>query len=138
MVTLLTGKKGSGKTKKLIQLANEAVAASSGNVVVVEKGTKLTYDVTHKARLIDTDQYHVSGYDVLFGFLSGICAGNYDVTDIIVDSTFKICPEALDGLEAFVKKVSDLADSSETKITLLISAAEEDLPAGINAVCEKV
>lgn len=138
MVTLLTGKKGSGKTKKLIQLANEAVAASSGNVVVVEKGTKLTYDVTHKARLIDTDQYHVSGYDVLFGFLSGICAGNYDVTDILVDSTFKICPEANDGLEAFVKKVSALADSSETKITLLISAAEEDLPAGINAVCEKV
>jgi energy-coupling factor transporter ATP-binding protein EcfA2 len=138
MVTLLTGKKGSGKTKKLIQLANEAVAASSGNVVVVEKGLKLTYDVTHKARLIDTDQYGINGYDVLFGFLSGICAGNYDVTDILVDGTFKICPDGVDGLEEFVKKVSALADTAETKITLLISAAEEDLPVGINAVCEKV
>ncbi len=138
MVTLLTGKKGSGKTKKLIQLANEAVAASSGNVVVVEKGTKLTYDVTHKARLIDTDHYEIKGYDMLFGFLSGICAGNYDVTDILVDSTFKICPESLDGIEEFVKKISALADTAETKITLLISAAEEDLPVGINAVCEKV
>ena len=77
MVTLLIGKKGSGKTKKLIQLANEAVAASQGNVVVIEKGAKLTYDVTHKARLIDTDQYMISGYDTLFGFVSGICAGNY-------------------------------------------------------------
>ncbi|MGN0477051.1 MAG: hypothetical protein ACI4HM_06895 [Ruminococcus sp.] len=138
MVTLLTGKKGSGKTKKLIQIANEAVAASSGNVVVVEKGSKLTYDVTHKARLIDTDHYSVNGYDMLFGFLSGICAGNYDVTDILVDGTFKICPEGVDGLEAFVKKVSTLADDTETKITFLISAAEEDLPVGINAVCEKV
>ena len=138
MVTLLTGKKGSGKTKKLIQIANEAVAASSGNVVVVEKGSKLTYDVTHKARLIDTDHYKVSGYDMLFGFLSGICAGNYDVTDILVDGTFKICPEGIDGLEAFVKNVSTLADDTETKITFLISAAEEDLPVGINAVCEKV
>ena len=138
MVTLLTGKKGSGKTKKLIQIANEAVAASSGNVVVVEKGSKLTYDVTHKARLIDTDHYKVSGYEMLFGFLSGICAGNYDVTDILVDGTFKICPEGIDGLEAFVKKVSALADDTETKITFLISTAEEDLPVGINAVCEKV
>ena len=138
MVTLLTGKKGSGKTKKLIQIANEAVAASSGNVVVVEKGSKLTYDVTHKARLIDTDHYNVSGYEMLFGFLSGICAGNYDVTDILVDGTFKICPEGIDGLEAFVKKVSTLADDTETKITFRISAAEEDLPVGINAVCEKV
>lgn len=138
MVTLLTGKKGSGKTKKLIQIANEAVAASSGNVVVVEKGSKLTYDVTHKARLIDTDHYNVSGYEMLFGFLSGICAGNYDVTDILVDGTFKICPEGIDGLEDFVKKVSTLADDTETKITFLISAAEEDLPVGINAVCEKV
>ena len=138
MVTLLIGIKGSGKTKKLISLANEAVTKSTGNVVVIEKGAKLTYDVTHKARLIDTDQYHVSGYDVLFGFISGICAGNYDVTDIFVDSTFKICPEGIDGLEAFVKKASNLADASETKITFLISAAEEDLPVGINAVCEKV
>ena len=90
MVTLLIGKKGTGKTKKLIARANEAVKASSGNVVVIEKGAKLTYDVTHKARLIDTDQYSISGYDMLYGFISGICAGNYDVTDILVDSTFKI------------------------------------------------
>ncbi|MBQ9673458.1 MAG: hypothetical protein IJV39_02410 [Ruminococcus sp.] len=138
MVTLLTGKKGTGKTKKLIQLANEAVAASNGNVVVVEKGTKLTYDVTHKARLVDTEQYNIEGYDALFGFVSGICAGNYDVTDVFVDGIFKICPDGLSGLEAFVKKISSLADTAETKVTLLISAAEEDLPVGINAVCEKV
>ena len=75
MVTLLIGKKGTGKTKKLIALANEAVAASAGNVVVIEKGAKLTYDVTHKARLIDTEQYLIEGYDMLFGFISGICAG---------------------------------------------------------------
>ena len=95
MVTLLIGKKGTGKTKKLISLANEAVAASSGNVVVIEKGAKLTYDVTHKARLIDTDQYSISGYNMLYGFISGICAGNYDVTDILVDSTFKICKDGI-------------------------------------------
>ncbi len=136
MVTLLIGKKGSGKTKKLIQKANEAVAASQGNVVVIEKGAKLTYDITSKARLIDTDQYAVSGYDMLYGFLSGICAGNYDVTDILVDSTFKICPEGVDGIAAFTKKLQDLSETSEANIVMLISASESDLPSEINAVCE--
>lgn len=138
MVTLLIGKKGSGKTKKLIQLANEAVAASKGNVVVIEKGAKLTYDITSKARLIDTDHYGIKGYDALFGFLSGICAGNYDVTDILVDSTFKICPEAIHGIEAFTKELQGLADTAQTNIVLLLSASEEDLPGSINAVCERI
>ena len=109
MVTLLIGKKGTGKTKKLISRAKEAVDASSGNVVVIEKGAKLTYDVTHKARLIDTDQYAISGYDMLYGFIGGICAGNYDVTDILVDSTFKICKEGIAGLEAFTAKLQNLS-----------------------------
>ena len=138
MVKLLIGKKGTGKTKKLIALANEAVAASSGNVVVIEKGSKLTYDVTHKARLIDTEQYTIYGYDMLYGFLSGICAGNYDVTDILVASTFKIAPEAIAGLESFTKKLQDLSETTSTNITLLISADSADIPESINAVCEQV
>ena len=87
MITLLIGKKGSGKTKKLIELANEAVKNSNGNVVVIEKGLKLTYDISHKARLVDSDAYSIEGLDALVGFISGICAANYDVTDIFVDST---------------------------------------------------
>ncbi len=138
MVTLLIGKKGTGKTKKLIDRANAAVAASSGNVVVIEKGAKLTYDVTHKARLIDTEQYNIAGYDMLYGFISGICAGNYDVTDILVDSTFKIAPEAMAGLESFTKKLQTLSESTSTNIVMLISADEADIPDSINAVCEKV
>lgn len=138
MVTLLIGKKGSGKTKKLIQLTNEAVAASQGNVVVIEKGLKLTYDITSQARLVDTDQYAVAGYDMLLGFISGICAGNYDVTDIFVDSTFKICPDGVAGLEDFTKKLQALAETANTNIVLLISADESEIPESINAVCAKV
>ena len=138
MIRLIIGKKGSGKTKKLIQLANEAVANSSGNVVVIDKGAKLTYDVTHKARLIDTDLYGVKGYDMLLGFISGICAGNYDVTDIFVDSTFKICPEGVNGLEAFAHRLNALEQESGAQITLLISLGEAALPAEIAAECEEL
>ena len=122
MITLIIGNKGSGKTKRLIQLANEAVEKSNGNVVVIEKGAKLTYDVSHKARLIDIEQYNVSGFDAFYGFLSGICAGNYDVTDIFVDSTLKITGRDFEALADFVAKANELASHSEVKIVMLISA----------------
>lgn len=138
MVTLIVGTKGAGKTKQLIELCNEAVNSSQGNVVVIEKGTGLTYDVSHKARLIDSNVYGVKGYDMLFGFISGICAGNYDVTDIFIDSTFKICPEGISGLENFVTKLNGLSEESEAHIYVLITAEQSELPSGLNAVCEEI
>ncbi|MFR3201684.1 MAG: hypothetical protein ACLTOZ_03165 [[Clostridium] leptum] len=137
MITLIIGNKGSGKTKRLIQLANEAVEKSNGNVVVIEKGAKLTYDVSHKARLIDIEQYNVSGFDAFYGFLSGICAGNYDVTDIFVDSTLKITGRDFEALADFVAKANELAHS-EVKIVMLISADASELPARIDADSVKI
>ena len=138
MITLIIGNKGSGKTKKLIQQANEAVEKSNGHVVVIEKGTKLTYDITHKARLIDTDQYGIAGFDSFYGFVSGICAGNYDVTDILIDSTLKIGGRDMDALADFLQKASKLAEQTETNLTFSVSADESELPASINAVAQKV
>ncbi len=138
MVTLLIGKKGSGKTKRLIEEANAAVKASNGNVVVVEKGAKLTYDLTYKARLVDTDAFKIKGYDALYGFLSGMCAGNYDITDIFVDSTFKIAGDDKKELCEFVNKLNELADEANTAITLLISSAKDELPSDINATLEEL
>ena len=138
MITLIIGNKGSGKTKKLIQLANESVEKSNGNVVVIEKGAKLTYDITHKARLIDTDQYGVKGFDAFYGFISGICAGNYDVTDILIDSTLKIGGRDMDALVDFLSKLSKLAEQTETKLALSVSADAGELPDGLDAIAEKV
>ena len=131
MVTLLIGKKGAGKTKKLIALANEAVATSSGNVVVIEKGAKLTYDVTHKARLIDTDVYGIKGYNMLLGFISGICAGNYDVTDIFVDSALKIVGNDVSAFEEMLAKLEKI--TADVNLVMTSSIAVEECPAGIKA-----
>ena len=131
MITLLTGKKGSGKTKKLIEMANEAVKNSNGNVVVVEKGLKLTYDISHAARLIDIDSYDVQGGKGLYGFLAGICAGNYDVTDILVDSTLKITGTGPEVLAPLVEELKRLSDTVEANFVLSISAADEELPQSV-------
>ena len=138
MVKLIVGKNGTGKTKKLIYLANEAVENSNGDVVVIEKGAKLTYDVTHKARLIDTEQYSITGYDAFFGFLSGLCAGNYDVTDVLVDSTFKIGGTNFDEFADFIEKINTLSAKTDTQFTFLVSADEKDLPQSLSAVAEKI
>lgn len=128
MITLLTGKKGSGKTKKLIDLANEAVKNSNGNIVVIEKGLKLTYDISHKARLVDSDAYDISGLDALVGFVSGICAANYDVTDIFIDSTLKITGHGAGEIEPLALRLEKLSETSGANITLLVSAADEEIP----------
>ena len=90
MVSLIIGHKGSGKTKLLVDRVNAAVEKSNGNVICVEKETKLTYDVNYRARLVAADSFSVSGFDSLYGFLSGLCAGDHDITDVFVDATFRI------------------------------------------------
>ena len=131
MVTLLTGKKGSGKTKKLIELAKEAVEKSNGNVVLIEKGQKLTYNLPYSVRLIDSDAYDVKGADALLGFISGICAGNYDVTDIFVDSTLKITGTGAEACDFLVPELKKLSESAGTNFVLSISAADEDIPQSV-------
>ena len=134
MIDLIVGRKGTGKTKRLVEHANEAVEKSSGNVVVIEKGSNLTYDISHGARLINIESYGIQGADALGGFLCGICAGNYDVTDIFVDSTFKIIGQDMKVLTAFVEKMNRLSALADTKITLLISADQSALPEEIRKI----
>ncbi|MBQ2676215.1 MAG: hypothetical protein IJF54_02280 [Clostridia bacterium] len=128
MISLIIGKKGSGKTKHLIDNVNEAVKTSKGNVVCIEKGSKLTYDISHAARLVDTDVYGINGDTSLYGFLAGICAGNYDVTDIFVDATLKIIGRDYDIVADFISRVSALAEESNTRFTFTISCDESELP----------
>lgn len=128
MVSLITGRKGSGKTKRLIEQVNKAVEASSGNVVCVEKERLLTYDINYRARLIETDFYKVSGYKAFYGFLSGICAGDHDITDILIDATLRIGGRDYDELAVFLEKVKELSDITEKNFVFTVSADDEELP----------
>lgn len=132
MVTLLTGKKGSGKTKKLIELVNAALEKSNGNVVVIEKGKQMTFNIPYAARLVDSDAYDIKGKEALLGFVSGICAGNYDVTDIFVDSTLKITGTGAEACEFLVPEFKKLSEAAGTNLVLSISAAEEDIPESVS------
>ena len=137
MIKLILGHKGSGKTKKLIALVNEAMEASNGSVACVEKEALLTTEISHKVRLIDTDSYGVEGYDQLLGFLCGVCAGNHDITDLFVDATLKIGGKDYAKVGEFLTKVNG-AVSSDVKVTFTVSADKEELPAAIFDFCEVI
>lgn len=128
MIRLIVGKKGSGKTKTLIRMTNEAVGSSSGNVVCLEKGLKLTYDISHKARLVDTDEYEVEGFDVLFGFLSGLMAGNYDITHIFIDATLKIGGRDYEAFAGLLDRLAKLPAAEHVELVFTVSCDVEELP----------
>ena len=134
MIKLIIGKKGSGKTKKLVDMVNAAASTSLGNVVCVEKGDTLTFSLTHKVRLIDADACGISGYNEYFGMLTGIKAGNNDVTHIFGDATLRIGSRNYDELADFFFRLKSIDD---VEFVFTVSCDEEELPAKIFELAER-
>ena len=135
MIKLIIGKKGSGKTKKLVDLVNAATTESLGNVVCIEKGDTLTYSVTHKARLIDADAFGITGYGEYYGMLSGIKSGNHDVTHIFGDATLRIGSRDYEELLAFLERLGAIED---VEFIFTISCDKEELPRKIFDIAEVI
>ena len=131
MIKILIGAKGSGKTKTLIELTNNAAETSKGSVVCIEKGDKLKHEITYKARLIDTDYYMITDAQGLCGFIAGILASNSDITDIYVDSALKIAANDVAAFEAILPRLEKLADG--INLVLSASIAVDDCPDSIKA-----
>lgn len=135
MIKLIIGKKGSGKTKRLVDMVNGATETSLGNVVCIEKGDALTHSVNNKARLIDADDFGISGYGEYFGLLAGIKSSNYDVTHIFGDATLKIGGADFDGLAGLFERLSKIDD---VEFVFTISADESELPAKVFDFADKI
>lgn len=126
MIKLLIGVKGTGKTKTLIDQANAAIATSKGNVVCIEKGTKLRYDINYQARLINTDDYLISDASALEGLVAGILASNSDVTDIFIDSALKICENDAAALDVLLDKLDKVTKAMNVNILITSSIPMEE------------
>ena len=125
MLKLIIGVKGTGKTKALINLVNTAVDNSHGDVVCIEKGTKLRYDVKYQARLIDTKEYFISDAQSLYGFVAGILASNHDVTDLFIDSALKICNEDMAAFEKLMGEIAAISDKLGVNVVITASMPAE-------------
>ncbi len=129
MIKLITGKRGSGKTKILVDLIKEAAANTRGNVVCIEKAMQLTYDIPYSVRLVDVDSYTIDSYDKLYGFVSGMIAGNYDISEIFVDGILKIGGRNYEELGQFFDMIEKI--TSEIEIVFTVSEDTENLPQSV-------
>ena len=122
MIRVIMGKKGSGKTKQMIDMINNAVQTEHGNVVCIERGNKLTFDINYQIRLVESSQYDVANYEALKGFVSGLYAGNYDITHIFIDSLTKIVGgECNNDTENFLDWLNLFGEKHNIKFTITIS-----------------
>ena len=121
MIHVIMGQKGSGKTKKLIASINETVANAQGDVVCIEYGKKLTYDVTYRVRLVDSKEYGINNQDKLKGFLSGLHAGNFDITNVFIDNLYKTIGSDRAAGEEFILWCAEFAQANDMNITLSVT-----------------
>ena len=121
MIHVIMGLKGSGKTKKLIDAINAAVAETHGDVVCIEYGRKLTYDLTYKVRLVDSKEYGIENADMLKGFLSGLHAGNFDITNVFIDNLYKTIGNDKAAGEEFIAWCAKFAADNNMEITITVS-----------------
>lgn len=127
MIKLIVGLRGSGKTKALVEMVNSTSSASKGDVICIEFGNKLNYDIKPQARLVDSTAYSITSATALYGFIAGILASNYDITHIYVDSALKICNYDLAEFEKLVLLLDSLA-ADRCEIVMTVSAAQDEIP----------
>ena len=133
MINIIMGLKGSGKTKKLIDSINQAVADAQGDVVCIEYGKKLTYDLNYRVRLVDSEEYGICSLDMLKGFLSGLHAGNFDITNVYIDNLYKTIGADRAQGEEFILWCDKFAADNKMNITITVS----DDPAGASEEIKK-
>ncbi|MCM1008101.1 MAG: hypothetical protein NC485_09245 [Ruminococcus flavefaciens] len=130
MIKLITGKKGTGKTKILIEQINDAVKSTNGNLVCIEKGDNIRRSISFRVRWCDTESFAIEGYDAFYGFVAGMLAGNFDIQDVFVDGILKIGGRDYDAFGTLLEKLDKLTGNDAT-VVFTVSADAEELPESV-------
>lgn len=129
MIELLIGKKGTGKTKVLLDNVNEAVEKAHGNVVFISNDTSRNmYDIKKDIRMADTKDFNITSWDEFLGFICGIISGNYDITNIFIDGILKIVNNSMDGFEGFLKSLEEISDKFDINFEISVSVDADAAP----------
>lgn len=127
MFNLIAGKEGSGKTKRLIKMANDEVAISSGNVIFIDDDKRHMFELKHDMRFINMEEYPVKSSEEFFGFLCGIISNNYDIETIYIDGLMKVMEANIDDVDKFVEKAKGIAKQYNVKFVTTMSCDENIL-----------
>lgn len=128
MIRIIYGKKGSGKTKKIIDAANEAVKSSTGELVFIDDDSRYMYDLRHEIRFVNATEYDVSSPDTFMGFICGILAGNYDMKQLFIDGFLRLVKSEMADLEPFFVKLEDITHRHGVDVVISASAKDDTVP----------
>ena len=131
MINVIIGEKGTGKTARLVEAVHSAEKAATGSVVLINKGKRLVLDLSHKVRLVDTEEYSIGSYDEFYGFICGILSQNYDFAHVFIDSITKIVNDDLSALEIFLDRINTVAEQNNAEIQIILSLNPELATDGI-------
>ena len=133
MIHIIMGLKGSGKTKKMLDEMHEAMKSATGDVVCIEFGKTLTYDVNYRVRLVDAKEYGINNVEMLKGFLSGLHAGNFDITNVYVDNLYKTIGKPIGEnaamVDEFIAWAESFAEANNMNLTFTVSDDASTAPA---------
>ena len=128
MIQIICGNKGSGKTKRLINMTNDIAKTSASSVVFLDKDNSYMYEIDRAVRFVNVNDYNVVNADMFLGFLGGMLASNYDIGTIFIDAFLKLIKIDLSAAEGFFAELKNYGDKHNVTFVLSISADPESLP----------
>ena len=128
MIEIICGEKGTGKTKRIISLANDVSDKAKGSIVFIDDDNSYMYDLGYSIRFINVTDYALNDPDMFLGFLCGLCASDFDLEYVFVDRFENVIKADLSVLEGFFEQLNKLADQHSLHIVLSVSKGEEVLP----------
>ena len=128
MIQVIHGKKGSGKTKRILDLANEAIKAHKGDIIFVDDDNRYMFDLRHEVRFVNAGEYGSDSPEMFFGFLCGMLAQNFDISVIFVDAFMKLVKTDIENTEDFFRRLEALSDRHNVQFVLSISVDDAAAP----------
>ncbi len=128
LIQIILGDKGSGKTKRLIDLVNESLKNEHGDIIFIDDDKRYMYDLRHEIRFVNATEYDVSSPETFMGFICGILAGNYDMKQLFIDGFLRLVKSDMADLEAFFVKLEEITHRHGVDVVISASAKDDEVP----------
>ena len=128
MIQIIYGKKGSGKTKRILDMANQAVEEQHGDVVFVDDDNRYMFDLKHQVRFVNASEYGMRSADMFYGFLCGMLAQNFDMKVVFIDAFLKLVKTDINEMDWFFERLNACSTTHGVDFIISISKDEEELP----------
>lgn len=128
MIHLIYGAKGSGKTKKIIEMANASIDTAGGDIVFITDTNRYMFDIKYQIRFVNTEEHHIFTEEALLGFIKGLIAGNHDIKTIYIDGAHRIARKEVENMQDLYSELEAIAERQDVEFVLCVSKNEEELP----------